>query len=256
MRIFALDTACATASGALMENGALVAEAAIHGTRTHSQKLLPMVTDLFARASLAPSDVDCFAVAVGPGSFTGLRIGVVTAKGLAFATGKPLVGISTLEALACTVPAWPGVVCPVIDARNRQAFCGFYRLPELPGQLPVPLAEDTVLSMDILAEQLAIFNQDVLLVGDCALTFCALIREKWQFVGHVRHITAADPAFFTTRAATTARLAALRHPDGVSGASGEPGDPLVVEPRYLRASQAEQRRYDLLPRDAAEQERR
>ncbi len=247
MRILALDTACATASCAISENGQLLAEAAIHGTRTHSQKLLPMVVDLLASIDLTPADIDCFAVAKGPGSFTGLRIGIVTAKGLAFATGKPLIGIPTLEALAFTVPAWPGVICPVIDARNRQAFCGVYDRHMDQAQPLARLAEDTVCHVDALADSLAAFGRDVLLIGDCAANFLPLVRARWALQAHPLQIVAADPFLFTTRAAATALLTGLRHPNGVSAEPGQPGDPFRLEPDYLRASQAEQRRYDVAP---------
>ena len=241
MKILALDTACATASCAVSENGLLLAEGFLHGTRTHSQKLLPMISDMLARLAVSPSQIDLFTVSVGPGSFTGLRIGVVTAKSLAYAAGKPLVGISTLEALAYTVPAWKGVVCPVIDARNHQAFCSFY---DRSSRENLQLAPDTVLHVDDLADTLAVFHRDVLLIGDCASRFMPLIRERWIQQGHNREITDADPAMFTTRAAATALLAQKKHPSGLSGAQGEAGDPFVLEPFYLRPSQAEQRRYD------------
>ena len=241
MRILALDTSCATASCAVAENGQLLGEAFLHGARTHSQKLLPMISDLLAQLGMSPSGMDLFAVSSGPGSFTGLRIGVVTAKALAYAAGRPLVGISTLEALAYTIPAWKGVVCPVIDARNQQAFCSFY---ERIGREPVQLAPDTVLHVDALSDALAAFQRDVLLVGDCASRFVPLIRERWTGQGHPFDVMDADSALFTTRAAVTALLAEKKHPSGLSGAPGEAGDPFALEPCYLRSSQAEQRRVD------------
>ena len=89
----------------------------------------------------------------------------------------------------------------------------------------------------------------------CQPPFFPRIREEWRTSGHPNHVAAADPVLFTTRAAATARLAALHYPDGVSGSPGEPGDPFLIEPRYLRASQAEQRRYDLAPPGAGDKER-
>ena len=233
MKILALDTACMTATCAVLENGTLLAESAMHGARTHSQKLLPMVSSMLESLSLAPSDMDAFAVSVGPGSFTGLRIGIVTVKGFASATGKPCVGIRTLEALACTIPCFHGVVCPVLDARNLQAFCGFYDLQD---RMPSRLLEDGVLHVDALADALAAIGKDVLLVGDTADRFLPLIRERLAASGVGIAVHAADPALFSTRAATVALLAERRL------AAGDPGDAFALEAFYMRPSQAERYR--------------
>lgn len=239
MKILALDTACMTATCAVLENGALLAESAMHGTRTHSQKLLPMVSSMLDSLSLVPADMDAFAVSVGPGSFTGLRIGIVTVKGFASATGKPCVGIRTLEALACTIPYFHGVVCPVLDARNHQAFCGFY---DIGTRVASRLLEDGVLHVDALADTLAAIGKDVLLVGDTADRFLPLIRERWVASRVGIDVHAADPALFSTRAATVALLAERRL------AAGEPGDAFALEAFYMRPSQAE--RYRLAKSEA------
>ncbi len=230
MRILAIDTACMTATCAVSENGALLAESALHGKRTHSQKLLPMVSAMLESLSLQPADMDAFAVSVGPGSFTGLRIGVVTVKGLAFATDRPCYGIPTLQALALTIPWFDGIVCPVLDARNQQAFCGFY---ERQVREAVSLGEDTALHVDALADRLAAFNRNVLLVGDIAEKFQTLISARWHETGITQNIHAADPTLFGTRAAAVAILAGKRLE------AGDSGDAATLMPEYLRQSQAE-----------------
>lgn len=246
MRILALDTACPTASCAITEDGRLLAESAIHGARTHSQKLLPLIANLLASVDLTPSGIDLFAVSVGPGSFTGLRIGVVTAKGLAYATGRPLAGIPTLEALAYSVPSFDGVICPMIDARNQQAFCGFY---ERTSHGILSLAQDTVLHVEPLADALARYDRNVMVVGDCASRFVSPIQERWRAQGHGRTLLEAESVLFTTRAAATALLASMREPEAMTGRPGEPGDPFALEPFYLRASQAEQKKYGTVPQE-------
>ncbi len=230
MKILALDTATMTATCAVSENGVLLGEASLHGAKTHSQKLLPMVGELLRSLSLSPGEMDAFAVSIGPGSFTGLRIGVVTAKGLAYAAGKPVYGVPTLEALAFTVPFWKGVICPLVDARNQQAFCGFYLRTEHAAER---MLEDNVLHVDTLADTLAVFGREVLLVGDCAARFAPLVRERWADAHSDLAVHAADPAMFGPRAAATALLAERM------AVSGAPGDPFALEPSYMRPSQAE-----------------
>lgn len=233
MRTLAIDTACMTATCAVLENGAVLAEYALHGARTHSQKLLPMVSSMLESLALSPADMDIFAVSMGPGSFTGLRIGIVTAKGLAFATGKQCVGVHTLEALAYTVPFFDGVVCPVLDARNLQAFCGFYDRRE---REVSRLLDDGFLHVDALADALAGMGRNVLLVGDVSDRFLPLIQARWAVSGCGMAIQAADFALFSTRAAAVALLAERQV------AAGDPGDAFALEAFYLRPSQAERYR--------------
>ena len=130
MNILALDTSGATASVAVARDGFLTGEITLRHGKTHSQKLVPMMDSLIDMLDLKPSDIDLCAVANGPGSFTGLRIGVVTIKAFAYALNIPVVEVSTLMALAFTLSANKGIVCPIQDARNRQVFTGIYRTDE------------------------------------------------------------------------------------------------------------------------------
>ena len=119
MKILALDSTAKVASVALCEDGQLLGEYTINNGNTHSETLLPMVESLLKIFELSIYDIDAFAVAAGPGSFTGVRIGVATVKGLAFGTDKPCFGISTLEALAKNPSARSGLICPVMNARRN-----------------------------------------------------------------------------------------------------------------------------------------
>ncbi len=232
MRVLAMDTACATASCAVLEDGKLLSEMSIYGARNHSRKLMPMVDALLKLLSMEACGMDVFAVTSGPGSFTGLRIGVVTAKGMAFAVSKPLVGIPTLEALAYSVPEFQGVVCPLVDARNGNAFCGFY---ERGTTSVVKLAPDGVLHVSELAEQLAALQRDVMLIGDCSKAFAPHVLERFSVEGGCKLIL-AEPDLFATRAAAVAVLAEKKWK------SGDKGDPFLLSPDYMRASQAERLR--------------
>ena len=135
MLLLALDTATTTCSAALLRDDRVLAEVHLHLPRVHAQHLTPLVDDLLTRTEQAPADVDAVAVSMGPGSYTGLRIGVSTAKGWALAHDAALVGVPTLEALAAQVRPWgrPGdVVCALLDARRDDVYAAAYRLPPSP----------------------------------------------------------------------------------------------------------------------------
>lgn len=127
MKLLAVETSTPAGAVALLDEDRVVGECRLAPARTHGERLLPTIDGLLAACGWQLDELDGFAVAVGPGSFTGLRIGVSTVKALAFATGKPLVGVPTLDALAWTVPfaAWP--VCPVLDARKGEVYAAAYR---------------------------------------------------------------------------------------------------------------------------------
>ncbi len=144
MRILAIDTACNLARVALTEDGVLCKEITVDDKRRHSVKLLPAIETLLAECGRAPKDLDLIAVTKGPGSFTGLRIGVVTAKTMAYALHVPLVGVNTLDAIAASFAEEDAIVCPLIDARNTRAYGGFYRKGERVGARFVRPVQDTV----------------------------------------------------------------------------------------------------------------
>ena len=126
MRLLAVDTSTLTGAVALLEDDTLVAESRLNVALTHGERLLPAIDGILAAAGWSLAELDALAVAVGPGSFTGLRIGVSTVKGLAFATGKPTVPVSTLEALAWSLPLAAHPVCPVLDARKGEVYTALF----------------------------------------------------------------------------------------------------------------------------------
>ncbi len=126
MKILALDSSGLVASVALTEEDALIAEYTIQYKKTHSQTLLPMLEEIRRMVELDMDTVDAVAVAAGPGSFTGLRIGSATAKGLAFAMEKPVIPVPTLEGLAWQMYGTDALVCPIMDARRSQVYTGLY----------------------------------------------------------------------------------------------------------------------------------
>ena len=127
MKILAMDSSAVAASVALCEDERLLGEYTICNGNTHSQTLLPMTEELLSRFGITTDDVDLFAVSNGPGSFTGVRLGVATLKGLAFGKDKPCVGVSTLEALAHNLAVTDGLICPVMNARRNQVYTALFR---------------------------------------------------------------------------------------------------------------------------------
>lgn len=130
MRILGLDSSGIVASVAVVEDDVLVAEYTINYKKTHSQTLLPMLDEIVKMTELDLESIDAIAVAAGPGSFTGLRIGSATAKGLGLALKKPLVAIPTVEGLAYNLYDTPGLICPIMDARRKQVYTGIYRFTD------------------------------------------------------------------------------------------------------------------------------
>ncbi len=126
MRILAIDTAAQTASAAVIDGGSVMAECSINHKKTHSQKLMVIIERMMSDLELDISDIDLFAAAEGPGSFTGLRIGIATVKALAHSVNKPVIGVSTLEGLAYNMPYTNGIIVPIMDARNNQVFNAAY----------------------------------------------------------------------------------------------------------------------------------
>jgi len=224
MIILALDTSAQAASAAVAKDGYLLGEITIRNGKTHSQKVIPMIHSLLDMLDYKPEDLDLLAVANGPGSFTGLRIGVVTIKAMAYALNKPVVEVSTLMALAYTVNEADGLVCPVMDARNRQVYTGLYKTGS--GSVEV-LKEDSGLAVDELVNILKGYDLPVHFVGDAVPLYRDYIKEQGI------NARFAPDEIFTHRAATVAHLAWLMQKDG------KVTDAFHSVPNYLRKSQAE-----------------
>lgn len=165
MKILALESSATAASAALCQDEALVAQTFLHTGLTHSQTLLPMVRDLLGACALTPEEVDLIAVAAGPGSFTGLRIGVATAKGLAWAAEKPCAGCSTLAAMAWNLAGFSGQVCAAMDARRHQIYNARFQVD---GAAPRRLIPDRAIALEDLVAELQGTQIPQLVVGDGA----------------------------------------------------------------------------------------
>jgi tRNA threonylcarbamoyladenosine biosynthesis protein TsaB len=221
-----LAVECATKSVglAILDEGDVLAELYLCPGRHHAEVLLPALDKLSLMAGLEPGSMDLLACTVGPGSFTGLRIGVSTIKGLALATGKPVVGVSTLEALAVNAMPSPMLICPMLDARKDQVYAGVYRMG--PDDLPIAERPDRVTHVAEFLQELG--QEQIVFLGDGALRHERLIRE-----------TVKGPAILCGSGqrrimASAVGLIALRR-----YRSGILMDPLTLAPQYLRVSEAE-----------------
>ena len=165
MLIIAFESSARPASAALVRDGRLLAQSLQCSALTHSRTLLPMAEDLLKNTGVKLEELDAIAVAHGPGSFTGIRIGVSTVKGLCWGAEKPCVGVSTLEAMAWHGLAAGGVICPVMDARRAQVYNALFRIED---DRPVRLCPDRAISLEALAEELHALGESVFLVGDGA----------------------------------------------------------------------------------------
>ena len=227
MKILALESSATAASVALCEDERLIAQSFRDTGLTHSQTLLPMIEELLAHCSLAVSDLDLIAVAAGPGSFTGLRIGVAAAKGLAWAAELPCVGCSTLEAMAWNLAGFDGEICTAMDARRHQVYNARFRAEN--GRI-VRLTEDRAISLEDLVEECRDTGNVQTVLGDGAkLCFDALT---------VAGIAAklAPPNLRQQTAWGVARL-------GLELArAGKTVSPAALVPVYHRLSQAERER--------------
>ena len=225
MKILALDSSAVVASVALADGETLLAEYTLNRGNTHSESLLPMVESVLSKAGVTVRDIDLFAASVGPGSFTGVRIGVATLKGLAFGQDKPCVGVSTLEALAQNLNVFPGVlVCPVMNARRNQFYTALFR-NTASGQ--ERLLADSALSAEELDEFLKRYEEPVYLVGDgYELAKQLLIHPTAQTQPRLRLQSAASVAAVALRMAN----------------AGLTCDDKTIAPVYLRPCQAERER--------------
>lgn len=227
MKILALESSAVAASAALCEDEALIAQSFRHSGLTHSQTLLPMAQQLLADCGLAVRDLDLIAVAAGPGSFTGLRIGVAAAKGLAWAAQLPCAGCSTLAAMAWGVGDWEGEVCCAMDARRNQVYNARFLLKD--GQ-PRRLTQDRAIALSDLTEELKGTTVPQLVVGDGA----QLCYDALTAAGIPARL--APPHLRLQSAWGVAReaLALAR--------AGQTLSPHALTPVYHRLSQAERER--------------
>lgn len=227
MKILSLDSSAQVASVALCEDDALLAEFTLNNGNTHSETLLPMVETILRSYGMTVDDIELFACTSGPGSFTGVRIGAATVKGLAFGRTTPCVGVSTPEAIAENLVSLGGLICPVMNARRSQVYTALFRSD---GMTMTRLMPDSALSIKELDELLSAYGEPVAFAGDgYDVTLAALkLTEARPVSQRLRH----QSAYSTAQVAYRQYLA------------GNTDTDVSLSVNYLRPSQAERTRME------------
>lgn len=229
MLILAFETSAKAASVALLDGTKLLGESYQNTGLTHSQTLMVMAEDMLKQCGKTVSDVEAVAVAEGPGSFTGVRIGVAAAKGFAWGGSIPCYGVSTLEAMAESLGIYQGYVCPCMDARRSQVYNSLFYVNQGVIQR---VREDRAIALADLKEELKLLKEPIFLVGDGSILCYNTLKEE------VPNLVLPPEHRMHQRATGVALLAAKK------AVAGEPGDGNALTPNYLRLSQAERERME------------
>ena len=225
MIILSIDSSTPVAGVAISQEGKLLGEFMLQTKNTHSETMIPMIQQLLDEMQLSIDAVDAVAVTQGPGSFTGLRIGMATAKGLVQGGGKKLITVPTLDCLAYNLVHYPGILCPIMNAQKKQVYTALYR-SGISGM--IKLSEDQAIAAEQLARQLQKMQEDIWFVGDGASVFAKVFSEA---LGEKYHV--APEHLIMPRAGTLAILAEQK------AAQGQFADLFSAELIYIRKSEAE-----------------
>lgn len=227
MRILALDSSGLVATVAILEEEQTIAEYTVNYKKTHSQTLLPMLDEIVKMTDFDLDSIDAIAVAGGPGSFTGLRIGSATAKGLGLALGKPLIHIPTVDGMAYNLYGNQGIICPIMDARRNQVYTGLYRFEDT---FEV-VEEQMAVSVQDLIEKLNVRGEKVVFLGDGVPVYQEQLKAGLQ----VEYKFA--PAHVNRQSAAAVGALGLQYLK-----EGKTESAKDHQPDYLRLSQAERER--------------
>ncbi|MBQ7796124.1 MAG: tRNA (adenosine(37)-N6)-threonylcarbamoyltransferase complex dimerization subunit type 1 TsaB [Lachnospiraceae bacterium] len=227
MRILGIESSSLVASVAIVEDGVTMAEYSANFKKTHSQTLLPMIDSMVSLLGIELSTIDAIAISGGPGSFTGLRIGSATAKGLGLALNKPLIHVPTLDGTAYNLFGASGLICPIMDARRNQVYTGIYRFEK---DFEVVMEQDAM-DMGELIEKLNEMGERVIFLSDGVPVHEKLIAERMTVPYDL-----APAHVNRQRAAAVAALGAVYFAEGKIQDAADHG------PDYLRKSQAERER--------------
>lgn len=230
MKILGLDSSGLVASVAVVEDDNMLAEYTVNYKKTHSQTLLPMLDEIASMIELDLKTIDAIAIAGGPGSFTGLRIGSATAKGLGLALDKPLIHVPTVDGMAYNLCGTEALVCPLMDARRNQTYTGLY---EFTGEEMEILVEQCAVGIDEIINIVNTFEREVVFLGDGVPVFKEYIKEHCQVPYRFA------PAHMNKQRASALAVLAQKYYD-----QGKVQTAAEHAPDYLRLSQAERERME------------
>ena len=225
MKILGIDTSTMAANVAVLEDDKLICEYTINTKKTHSQKLMPMIENMLKLSDLDIKEIDAIAICVGPGSFTGLRIGMATAKAMAHVNNIPLIGVNSLEILGANMDLCNRNICSILDAQRNQVYMNKYILKD---DKITELEEISIKPIDELLEEISSSNEDWVLVGEAVYKYKEKIEE-------ISNITIPSPANNITKASTLCFVARdkMLANDQVYNCDN-------INPMYIRKSQAEE----------------
>ena len=232
MKILGIDSSGLVASAAIADEKNIIAEFTVNNKQTQSQTLLPMIEKVVDMSGIELEQIDAIAIAAGPGSFTGLRIGSATAKGIGLALKKPVVSVPTLEGLAYRVSVFDGIICPIMDARRNQVYTGIYKMDK--GNL-VCLSEQKAVDIHEIMEELEKYDEKVIFLGDGVEVQRETIEKEFK-----KEYCFAPIHLSKQSAAAVAVLGDIYFNQGKAEDAAE------HKPIYLRKSQAEREREERL----------
>ncbi|SHI39739.1 tRNA (adenosine(37)-N6)-threonylcarbamoyltransferase complex dimerization subunit type 1 TsaB [Lutispora thermophila] len=224
MRILAIDTSTAAASSAIMEDGRLLCEFTINDGRKHSEKMMNIINIALENSGMDISQIDAFACSIGPGSFTGLRLGAAAVKGLGQALNKPLIAVPTLEALAFNLFPYNGLICPMLDAQRKMVYSSLYKIED---NKLLKLEDYRAIDIDKLINRLMEYEEKIVVLGDGVPIFGQKMKDV------LPNVVEASPATLYPRASSVAVLAEELYKEGKTINYNE------LELYYIRKSQAE-----------------
>lgn len=230
MKILAIDSSGLVASAAIIDDENMVAEYTINYKKTHSQTLLPMIHEIVKMTDTDLNSIDAIAIAGGPGSFTGLRIGSATAKGLGLALNKPLIHIPTVDGLAFNLYGTDKIICPIMDAKRNQVYTGLYEFEN--AQFHV-IAAQMAVTIDEIIEKINTIGREVIFIGDGICVYANQIENQIKV-----NYSFAPAHLNKQRAASVGTLAQIYYKEGKIESATE------HKPDYLRLSQAERERLE------------
>ena len=225
MKILGIDTSTMAANVAVLEDDKLICEYTINTKKTHSQKLMPMIENMLKLSDLDIKEIDAIAICVGPGSFTGLRIGMATAKAMAHVNNIPLIGVNSLEILGANMDLCNRNICSILDAQRNQVYMNKYILKD---DKITELEEISIKPIDELLEEISSSNEDWVLVGEAVYKYKEKIEE-------ISNITRPSPANNITKASTLCFVARDK-----MLANDQVYNCYNINPMYIRKSQAEE----------------